>query len=62
MQINNKALSTRIPETLLKESQEVAEKLGMHHSTFVRQAIEEKMNGSKRRLKAMEIVKPSHKE
>jgi len=41
--INNKALYTRIPETLLNDSQETAKSVNMHHSQFVREAIEEKI-------------------
>ena len=53
----NAVLHTRISADLLQESQEVAEKLGMPHSKFVREALREKVNGSNRRLKVMGIVK-----
>ena len=56
--MNNDRLEIRLPSELLKSSQDTAKALNMHHAQFVRQAIEEKIKGSKRRLKVMEIVKP----
>jgi len=57
----NAVLHTRISADLLQESQEIAKALNMHHSTFVRKALEEKIRGTKRMLKVMEIVKSSEK-
>jgi len=49
--MNDTRLEIRLPKDLLKSSQDTAKALNMHHSTFVRQAIEEKI----------ERVKPTHK-
>ena len=56
--MNDTRLEIRLPKDLLKSSQDTAKALNIHHSTFVRQAIEEKIKGTNRMIKVMEIVKP----
>jgi len=50
--MNNTRLEIRLPKELLNSSKGTAEALNIEHSTFVRSAIEEKI----------ERVKPPHKE
>jgi len=60
--MNDTRLEIRLPKELLNSSKSTAKAINIEHSTFVRQAIEEKIKGSNRHLKVMGIVKPSHKE